>query len=587
VDGVVLTGSTAIDESMLTGESIPAEKAPGDQVFAATINTSGSFTFTAQKVGNQTALAQIIKLVEDAQSSKAPIARLADKVAGIFVPIVCLLAVVSAVAWFIAVQAGIAVPPEGKGVFEFALSIFITVLVIACPCALGLATPTAIMVGTGKGAECGILIKSGQALETAHKITTVVLDKTGTITEGRPRVTDLITAGGFDRQQLLQAVASAEQGSEHPLGRAIVEHAQAEGLALPELSGFKAITGHGIVAESGGQEILVGNQSLLDKHGIGIDSLQAPAAGLASQGKTPMFCAVGGKAAGVIAVADTIKPSSATAIAQLRSMGISVAMITGDNAKTAAAIAKQAGVATVLADVLPQDKASEVKRLQEQGAVVAMVGDGINDAPALAQSDVGIAIGTGTDVAMESADIVLMHANLTDVGTAIELSRRTIRNIKQNLFWAFGYNVVGIPIAAGLLYIFGGPLLNPMFAAAAMSLSSVSVLTNALRLKRFKPLSIGTRSPRPSTDSEPIVLTVPQSKENTMAQLTETTIDVSGMSCQHCVNAVTKATTGLDGVEKTEVDLAAGKATVTYDPDAVSLDAIKAAIVEEGFEVAA
>jgi Cu+-exporting ATPase len=591
VDGVVLTGSTAIDESMLTGESIPAEKQPGDQVFAATLNTSGSFTFEAHKIGNQTALAQIIKLVEDAQSSKAPIARLADKVAGIFVPIVCLVALVSALAWFIAVQTGVAVPPAGKGVFEFALSIFITVLVIACPCALGLATPTAIMVSTGKGAEHGILIKSGQALETAHKITTVVLDKTGTITEGRPQVTDLIATESTKQPELLYLVAAAEQGSEHPLGKAIVEYAQAQGVTLPKLSDFKSLTGHGIEAEIDDSTVLVGNLALMQAREIDASALREPAFGLAAEGKTPMYIAVNGAAGGLIAVADTIKPSSAAAIAQLKSLGIQVAMITGDNAKTAAAIAKQAGVTTVLADVLPQDKAREVKRLQEQGAVVAMVGDGINDAPALAQSDVGIAIGTGTDVAMESADIVLMHSNLTDVGTAIELSRRTIRNIKQNLFWAFGYNVVGIPIAAGLLYLFGGPLLNPMFAAAAMSLSSVSVLTNALRLKRFKPLPIDAQPQQLQADTEPVIVSTqpstPTSKETTMAQLTQTTIDVQGMSCQHCVNAVTKATVNLEGVEKTDVDLAAGKVTVSYDESAVSLDAIKAAITEEGFEVAA
>lgn len=587
VDGILLSGSTSIDESMLTGESFPAEKQPGDQVFAATINTSGSFTFEARKVGNQTALAQIIKLVEDAQSSKAPIARLADQVAGIFVPIVCLIALISALAWFVAVQTGLAVPPEGKGVFEFALSIFITVLVIACPCALGLATPTAIMVGTGKGAECGILIKSGQALETAHKIKTVVLDKTGTITEGRPQVTDLINAIGLDQQQLLQAVATAEQGSEHPLGRAIVEYAQAQGITLPALSDFRAVSGYGIEATSVGQTILVGNLALMQSRAIDVAALQEAALNLAAEGKTPMYSAVDGTTAGIIAVADTIKPSSASAIAGLKSLGIEVVMMTGDNAKTAAAIARQAGVTTVLADVLPQDKAREVRRLQEQGTVVAMVGDGINDAPALAQSDVGIAIGTGTDVAMESADIVLMHSDLADVDAAIELSRRTIRTIKQNLFWAFGYNVVGIPIAAGLLYLFGGPLLNPMFAAAAMSLSSVSVLANALRLKRFKPLTVGVQPQKLSVDSEPLVLETSPSKETTMQQLTKTTIDVSGMSCQHCVNAVKKATTALNGVAQTEVDLVGGEVTVSYDAQTVSLETIKAAITEEGFEVAA
>jgi Cu+-exporting ATPase len=620
VDGVMLSGSTAIDESMLTGESIPAEKQAGDQVFAATVNTSGSFTFEAQKVGDQTALAQIIKLVEDAQSSKAPIARLADKVAGIFVPIVCLIALVSALAWFIAVQAGVAMAPMGQGTFEFALSIFITVLVIACPCALGLATPTAIMVATGKGAECGILIKSGTALETAHKISTVVLDKTGTITEGRPQVTDLIGCNGFSQQQLLLAVAAAEQGSEHPLGRAIVEHAGSQGIVLPELASFEAIVGRGIVAvgavsdrpqntepsgTQGGQwpplqvsVVLVGNLALMAEHSVDTVALQDAANSLAAEGKTPMYCAIDGRAAGLIAVADTIKPTSAEAIAKLRALGVAVAMITGDNAKTAATIAKQAGMDTVLAEVLPQSKASEVKRLQQQGQIVAMVGDGINDAPALAQSDVGIAIGTGTDVAMESADIVLMHSDLTDVSTAIELSRRTIRNIKQNLFWAFGYNVVGIPIAAGLLYIFGGPLLNPMFAAAAMSLSSVSVLTNALRLKRFSPIRPAGGRPMTAPTNKHTAAPAPQVevilptgnqdiKEKTMAELTTTTIDVTGMSCGHCSAAVTKVTTALDGVDQTDVDLENGKVTVAYDANAVSLDTIKAAITEEGFGVAA
>jgi Cu+-exporting ATPase len=559
-------------------------------------------------------LAQIIKLVEDAQSSKAPIARLADKVAGIFVPIVLVIAVLSAAAWFIAMTVGVAQPPMDTSVFGFILTIFITILVIACPCALGLATPTAIMVGTGKGAECGILIKSGTALETAHRISTVVLDKTGTITEGRPQVTDLISTGNFSQQQLLQAVATAEQGSEHPLGRAIIEHAQAQGLTLPELSNFNAIIGHGIIAEYGSNSlsVLVGNVTLMTEHGVDITSLDDPASALAAQGKTPMYCAINGSPAGLIAVADTIKPTSATAIAKLQSLGISVAMITGDNAKTAVAIAKQAGVDTVLAEVLPQSKASEVQRLQDQGQVVAMVGDGINDAPALAQSDVGIAIGTGTDVAMESADIVLMHSDLTDVSTAIELSRRTIRNIKQNLFWAFGYNVIGIPIAAGVLYIFGGPLLSPMIAAAAMSLSSVSVLTNALRLKRFSPdritgnLNSGVAAvdaPIQSADDRKIEVIVPSSKpatnagndirsdikdkEKLVANLTETVIDVTGMTCSHCSAAVTKVTTALDGVEQTSVDLDSGKVTISYDTSIVSLDAIKDAIIEEGFGVAA
>ncbi|MDR1044093.1 MAG: heavy metal translocating P-type ATPase [Candidatus Adiutrix sp.] len=479
VDGTVLEGHSAIDESMLTGESMPVDKKAGDPVYAATLNTTGSVRFRADKIGSDTALAQIIKLVEDAQGSKAPIAAMADKVSGVFVPIVCLIAVLAGTAWFIGTG----------GDLKFSLTIFISVLVIACPCALGLATPTAIMVGTGKGAENGILIKSGAALETAHRINTIVLDKTGTITEGKPAVTDVLATEGFPADHLLQMAASAEKSSEHPLGRAIVADAQDKGLDFLKADGFNSITGHGIETQIGGQSILVGNRKLMDERGIALTALKAEADRLADEGKTPMYIAVDGRLAGIVAVADVVKPSSRAAIASLRQMGLKVVMITGDNRQTAGAIAKQVGIDRVLAEVLPQDKASEVKKLQGDGQKVAMVGDGINDAPALVQADIGLAIGSGTDVAMESADIVLMRSDLRDVPTAIHLSRRTIRNIKQNLFWAFGYNVVGIPIAAGLLrLLWGGPLLNPIFAAAAMSLSSVSVLTNALRLKRFKPM---------------------------------------------------------------------------------------------------
>jgi Cu+-exporting ATPase len=369
---------------------------------------------------------------------------------------------------------------------EFALTIFISVLVIACPCALGLATPTAIMVGTGKGAENGILIKGGEALETTHKIQTIVFDKTGTITEGKPKVTDIVTSSGVERDYLLRITASAEKGSEHPLGQAIVQGAEEQGLPLFAVSHFEALIGRGIEAEINGVKALIGNRKLMDERGIALAELETDSDRLAAEGKTPMYAALNGKIAGIVAVADVVKPSSKAAIESLHKMGIEVAMITGDNKKTAAAIAKQVGIDRVLSEVLPQDKSNEVKKLQDEGRKVAMVGDGINDAPALVQADIGIAIGSGTDVAMESADIVLMRSDLMDVPTAINLSKRTIRNIKQNLFWAFGYNVLGIPIAAGLLYLFGGPLLNPIFAAAAMSLSSVSVLTNALRLKRFK-----------------------------------------------------------------------------------------------------
>lgn len=475
VDGVVIEGHTAIDESMLTGESMPVDKKAGDKVYAASLNTTGTVKFRAEKVGSDTALAQIIKLVEQAQGSKAPIAKLADIVAGYFVPAVIAIAVASGIAWFI-----------GTGDFKFALTIFISVLVIACPCALGLATPTAIMVGTGKGAENGILIKSGDALETAHKINAIILDKTGTITEGKPSVTDLICASNFTQEKLLQLVASAEKNSEHPLGQAIVRGAQEKSLALLEAENFNSITGQGIEAQIAGLSVFVGNRKMMEEKNISVKELEKDADKLAEEGKTPVFVATDGQPAGIVAVADVVKKSSRAAIESLHKMGIEVAMITGDNKKTAEAIARQVGIDRVLAEVLPQDKAFEVKKLQQEGRKVAMVGDGINDAPALAQSDIGIAIGSGTDVAMESADIVLMHSDLTDVPTAILLSKKTIRNIKQNLFWAFGYNTIGIPVAAGVLYLFGGPLLNPMLAAAAMSLSSVSVLTNALRLKRFK-----------------------------------------------------------------------------------------------------
>ncbi|MDF2654576.1 MAG: copper-translocating P-type ATPase [Bacillota bacterium] len=476
VDGVVTEGNTSVDESMLTGESIPVEKRAGDSVYAASINKNGLIRFEAKKVGGDTALAQIIKLVEEAQGSKAPIAQMADVVSGYFVPIVFVIAVLAFLAWFISGES-----------LVFSLTIFIAILVIACPCALGLATPTAIMVGTGKGAEYGILIKGGEALETTHKINTIVFDKTGTITEGKPEVTDIITADGIQRTELLQLAASAEKGSEHPLGEAIVNKAEAEGLEFLKVSEFAAIPGHGIEVVIAEKKLLLGNRKLMKERSIDLTGLEQESDRLAGEGKTPMYIAADGRISGIIAVADVVKASSQKAIDKLKSMGLEVAMITGDNRKTAEAIAKQVGIDRVLAEVLPQDKSNEVKKLQSEGKQVAMVGDGINDAPALAQADIGIAIGSGTDVAMESADIVLMKSDLMDVPAAIQLSKSTIRNIKQNLFWAFGYNVIGIPIAAGVLHLFGGPLLNPIFAAAAMSLSSVSVLTNALRLKRFKP----------------------------------------------------------------------------------------------------
>ena len=475
VDGEITEGFTSVDESMLTGESMPVDKKVGDSVFAATINKNGLIRFRATKVGDNTALAQIIKLIEDAQQSKAPIAQMADIVSGYFVPTVFVIAIASFALWMLSGET-----------LSFSLTIFVSVLVIACPCALGLATPTAIMVGTGKGAENGILIKGGEALETTHKINTIIFDKTGTITEGKPTVTDIITTGTVDSDSLLQITASAEKGSEHPLGDAIVKSAEDKGLELYPIEHFESITGQGINATIQGKQLLIGNIRLMQEMDIAVEAVLKEADTLAAQGKTPMYIALDSKLAGIIAVADVVKPGSAKAVKKLMEMGIEVAMITGDNRRTAEAIAKQVGITRVLSEVLPQDKSGEVKKLQQEGRRVAMVGDGINDAPALVQSDIGIAIGSGTDVAMESADIVLMHSDLMDVVTAIQLSKSTIRNIKQNLFWAFAYNVAGIPLAAGVLHIFGGPLLNPIFAAAAMSLSSVSVLSNALRLRRFK-----------------------------------------------------------------------------------------------------
>lgn len=475
VDGEITEGFTSVDESMLTGESMPVDKKVGDSVFAATINKNGLIRFRATKVGDNTALAQIIKLIEDAQQSKAPIAQMADIVSGYFVPTVFVIAIASFALWMLSGET-----------LSFSLTIFVSVLVIACPCALGLATPTAIMVGTGKGAENGILIKGGEALETTHKIDTIIFDKTGTITEGKPTVTDIITTGTVDSDSLLQITASAEKGSEHPLGEAIVKSAEDKGLELYQIEHFESITGQGINATIQGKQLLIGNIRLMQEMDIAVEAVLKDADTLAAQGKTPMYIALDRKLAGIIAVADVVKPGSAKAVKKLMEMGIEVAMITGDNRRTAEAIAKQVGITRVLSEVLPQDKSGEVKKLQQEGRRVAMVGDGINDAPALVQSDIGIAIGSGTDVAMESADIVLMHSDLMDVVTAIQLSKSTIRNIKQNLFWAFAYNVAGIPLAAGVLHIFGGPLLNPIFAAAAMSLSSVSVLSNALRLRRFK-----------------------------------------------------------------------------------------------------
>ena len=476
VDGLVTEGQTFVDESMMTGESVPIEKKVGDTITSATINQNGSIDYQATRVGSDTTLAQIVRLVEEAQGSKAPIAALADKISLYFVPIVLGLATLSALGWYFL---------AGESL-SFSLSIFIAVLVIACPCALGLATPTAIMVGTGKGAENGILIKSGQALEAAYQLDTIVLDKTGTITVGKPSLTDLLPLGDLNRSDLLQLIASAEQHSEHPLAQAILEAAEEEELGLLPVSHFEAIVGRGLSAQVEGKHLLVGNESLMKEEHIDSSAFQGQLLELSQEGKTAMFVAVDGQLAGILAVADEMKSSSLSAVQELQSMGLEVIMLTGDREETATAIAQKAGIQKVIAGVLPDGKATAIKDLQEAGKKLAMVGDGINDAPALVQADVGIAIGSGADVAIESADVVLMHSDLQDVVKAIKLSQATIRNIKENLFWAFAYNTLGIPIAMGLLHLFGGPLLNPMLAGLAMSLSSVSVVANALRLGRFK-----------------------------------------------------------------------------------------------------
>jgi Cu+-exporting ATPase len=473
VDGIVVEGKSYVDESMLTGESIPVSKNIDAKVAAATINQNGALKILTEKVGNDTALAKIVALVQEAQGSKAPIAKLADVISGYFVPIVITIATISAIIWQLI-----------TGDITFTLRIFISVLVIACPCALGLATPTAIMVGTGRSADYGILIKNGTALETMHKIETIIFDKTGTLTEGSPSVTDIVTFNGFDEYDVLSLAASIEKMSEHPLGDAIVKRANELGLTLKEITEFNSISGKGIESTIDGKKIRIGNTKLIgdiltEKHIIESEKL-------AKEGKTPVFLEIDEVLAGIIAIADPVKATSHSAIKRLHDMGIKTAMITGDHKTTADAIARQVGIDMVISDVLPEDKATEVKKLQTDGFTVAMVGDGINDAPALAIADVGIAIGTGTDIAIESADVVLMATDLNNVVNSVKLSKATIRNIKQNLFWAFAYNTAGIPLAAGLVYAFGGPLLNPMFAAAAMSFSSVSVVTNALRLRNIK-----------------------------------------------------------------------------------------------------
>jgi len=565
VDGVVTEGFGAVDQSAITGESIPVERGVGDRVVAATVNRNGRFVFRAEQIGDDTALSRIIRLVEEAGSSKAPIARLADRIAAIFVPVVIGVALVTFAVWMIA----------GKGL-EFALSMAISVLVISCPCALGLATPVAIMVGTGQGAKNGILIRSAEALETAHTIDTVVLDKTGTITTGTPRVTDCLPAAGVNETELLALAAALEKPSEHPLAEAILARAGELSIDVAEAEGFSAVPGRGLRAVVGGAACLAGNAALLAEEAIAADSLIAAGERLAREGKTPLYFARNGEAVGLIAVSDPPKPSSAAAIAALRGRGIGVVMLTGDNRRTADAIAKTVGVSETIADVLPQDKEQAVRRLQEQGHRVMMVGDGINDAPALARADVGTAIGAGTDIAIESADIVLMRSDLTDVVTAVALSKAVLRNIRQNLFWAFFYNIIGIPLAAGVLWPVFGIRLNPMFAAAAMSMSSFCVVTNALRLRRFAPpiarAEAGDRTETEETNGE-------EEDDDTMKKI----VTVEGMHCDHCRMSVEKALSAVPGVSGCKVDLGKKTATVSLAAD-VSDEALAEAVKAAGFE---
>ena len=561
VDGVVVEGGSSVDESALTGESLPVEKAPGDKVAAASINKTGYFVFRATRVGEDTTLAQMIRLVEEASASKAPIAKLADKVAGIFVPAVIGIALVTAVVWLIVTGGDIA----------RALTAGVSVLVISCPCALGLATPVAIMVGTGKGAENGILIKSAEALETLHTIHTVVLDKTGTLTQGKPSVTDCIPAAGVTEEELLCVAASLEKPSEHPLAEAILAEAEARNIPLAPIQNFAALSGRGVRGTLHGTGILAGNRAMLEESGISLGALGERGEALALDGKTPLYFAEEGRMLGVVAVADTPKPTSAAAVRQFREMGIDVVMLTGDNQRTAQAVGRSLGVDHVIAEVLPQDKEKVVASLQAEGKRVAMVGDGINDAPALARADVGIAIGAGTDVAIESADVVLMKSDLLDAVTAVQLSKKVIRNIKENLFWAFIYNIIGIPLAAGVWYPITGWQLSPMFGAAAMSLSSVCVVSNALRLKFF----------RPSRPEEPVgpEQTEQQKGMNSMTKI----MTINGMMCAHCQAHVEKALNAIDGATAV-VDLEAKTATVTLTKD-VADDVLKSAVTEAGYEV--
>lgn len=569
VDGVITDGHAAVDESAITGESLPVEKVPGDAVTSATVTSSGYLELRATRVGGDTTLSQIIRLMEEAASSKAPISRLADRISGIFVPAVMAISLTAALLW--AFVGGMDV--------HFCLSIAIAVLVISCPCALGLATPVAIMVGTGQAAQQGILIKSAESLELLHKVQTVVLDKTGTVTMGQPRVTDILCAPGVTEEELLCVAASAEKPSEHPLAHAIVEESQARHIPLCPVSGFRSVPGGGIQATLSGEAVLAGNAGYLAQNGVSLAAMEADAHRLAEDGKTPLFFAESGHLLGCIAVADVVKPDSAKAIAALRRMGRRVVLLTGDNQRTANAIARQIGVDQVIAQVLPQDKAKCVAQLQQQGQRVAMVGDGVNDAPALAQADVGLAIGAGTDIAIESADVVLMKSSLLDIPAAMDLSRAVLRNIKQNLFWAFFYNSIGIPVAAGVLYPALHLTLNPMLAAAAMSLSSVCVVSNALRLRGWKP-PVFPDQPAPTAPlPESAVFQSQGKEENTVNK----TIHIDGMMCAHCTGRVEKALNDLPGVEAT-VDLDSKSAAVTCTPD-VSDDTLRQAVEDAGYHV--
>lgn len=569
VDGVITDGHAAVDESAITGESLPVEKVPGDAVTSATVTSSGYLELRATRVGGDTTLSQIIRLMEEAASSKAPISRLADRISGIFVPTVMAISLTAALLW--AFVGGMDV--------RFCLSIAIAVLVISCPCALGLATPVAIMVGTGQAAQQGILIKSAESLELLHKVQTVVLDKTGTVTMGQPRVTDILCASGVTEEELLCVAASAEKPSEHPLAHAIVEESQARHIPLCPVSGFRSVPGGGIQATLSGEAVLAGNAGYLAQNGVSLAAMEADAHRLAEDGKTPLFFAESGHLLGCIAVADVVKPDSAKAIAALRRMGRRVVLLTGDNQRTANAIARQIGVDQVIAQVLPQDKAKCVAQLQQQGQRVAMVGDGVNDAPALAQADVGLAIGAGTDIAIESADVVLMKSSLLDIPSAMDLSRAVLRNIKQNLFWAFFYNSIGIPVAAGVLYPALHLTLNPMLAAAAMSLSSVCVVSNALRLRGWKP-PVFPDQPAPTAPlPESAVFQSQGKEENTVNK----TIHIDGMMCAHCTGRVEKALNDLPGVEAT-VDLDSKSAAVTCTPD-VSDDTLRQAVEDAGYHV--